>query len=133
MIAWLIIKHKVVLATTIGVTLIGEVLFFRLAHISSDLHILVPFFTFAAVLFYLLCFSWPFMGAAIIELNKRLVGASWPKAESLATFLLWFALLNVVLEIIGTVLGDAASALGVSAGSGLLAGCCRFLSRQRSV
>ena len=131
MITRLIEKRQVVLAATILLALIGTGLFFRFAEISFDLPILVPFFLFVTTLVYLFCFSWPFLGAATIEINRRLIGASWPKAEALAKFLLWFAFLGVLIAALGISTGDAEAALGVSGSCGLLAGACYYLGRLK--
>jgi hypothetical protein len=129
MIESLMEKRRVVLAATILLSLIGVGLFFRFAEISFDLPILVPFFLAAASLMYLFCFSWPFLGAATLEFNKRWIGASGPKGESLAKFLLGFALVGVVVAVVGIFTGDAGSALGVSGSCGLLAGASSYLGR----
>jgi hypothetical protein len=131
MITWLIEKRRVALAATILLSLIGTGLFFRFAEITFDLPILVPFILFVTTLIYLFCFSWPFLGAATIEINRRLIGASWPKAEALGKFLLWFALLGVLVAVLGISTGDAEAALGVPGSCGLLAGACFYLGRLK--
>lgn len=131
MISCLIENRRVVLAVTMLGSLIGTFLFFRFAEISFDLPILVPLFVFATTLIYLFSFSWPFLGAAIIEISRRLIGASSPKAESLAKFLLWFALVGGLVALWRIFTGDADSALGVSGSCGLLAGSCFYLSKTK--
>lgn len=127
----LIERRRIVLIVTILLSALGSCLFFRLAEITFDLPILVPFFVFATALIYGFCFSWPFLGAAIIEINKRLIGSSWPKPEPLAKFLLGFSLVGVLIAILGVITGDADSALGISGSLGLLAGTCHYLGRTK--
>jgi len=132
MVAWLIEKCRLVTGGTIAVSLISALVFFQFSDISFDLPISVMFYWLSTILIYLFCFSWPFLGAATIEMNNRLVGGGWSKAESLAKFLLWFALVGGIIAILGILVGDLNSALGVSGSCGLLAGSCDYLSRQRS-
>ena len=131
MISWLTERHRLVLAVTIGHSLLGTIRYFRFVDISFGLPIFV-FITFATILIYLFCYSWPFIGAAIIEANKNFIGASWLKPESLAKFLLWLALLSLLLATVGMVVGDAESALSASGSCGLLAGTCCYLRGNKS-
>lgn len=127
----LIERRRIVLVVSILLSALGSCLFFRLAEITFDLPILIPFFVFATALFYGFCFLWPFLGAAIIEMNQRLMGSSWPKPEPLAKFLLGFSLVGVLIAILGIIAGDADSALGIPGSLGLLAGSCYYLGRTK--
>ncbi len=127
----LIERRRIVLVVTILLSALGTCLYFRLNEITFDLPVLVPFFVFATSFIYGFCFSWPFLRAAIIEINKRLIGSSWPKPETLAKFLLWFSLVGVLIAILGVITGDADSALSISGNLGLLAGACYYLGRYK--
>lgn len=130
---WLIERHRTVLAVTIGISLVGYGLFFPFAEISFDLPILMPLIAVTAILSYLFGFGCPFIGAAIIEFNRRFVGASLLKPVALARLFLWFALIGLLIAIVGIAAGDAESALGVSGVCGLLAGSCLYLSRIKLI
>ena len=129
MITILIEKYRIVLVATMLLSLLGTYLFLQYAEITFDLPILLPFFLFATALLYSFCFSWPYFGAAIIEMNRQLIGSSWPKPQSLAKFLLWFAIVGALIAILGVLSGDVESALGISGSLGLLAGTCCYLGR----
>jgi hypothetical protein len=105
-------------------------MFFWIAEITYDLHILIPLFTITSILFYGFGYSMPFMYAGIIAMNKSLTGAVLIKADTLNNFLLWFAIISLPLNLLMMVLGNAIIGVGISANFGVIIGCIHYFEKS---
>ena len=124
-------NRKLILVATLAVSLLGVFVFFVSAGITYDVHILFPVFTITAMIFYIFCYAWPFIGASIIEMNKRLVGTHLFEADAIAKVLFWLAIASLPVALLIILFGGAIVAIGISGNFGLIAGCCHYLTKDK--
>ena len=105
-------------------------MFFWMADITYDLHILIPLFTMVSILFYAFGYFMPFMYAGIIEMNKSLTGVVLIKSDTLNKFVWRFAIISLPLNLLMLIFGNAMIGVGISANFGAIIGCIHYFAKS---
>jgi len=91
----------------------------------------VCFLAISSCVFYGFCYSWPFIGNAMIRLNRSIFGGALAMSPVQPRFLFWFGFVATVGCLTGLFTEDwQSSVVGLAAGLGLLAGSCHFIGLQ---
>ena len=133
MINWLTCNRKLGLLLSLVFSAIGLGMFFWVAEITYDLHILIPLFTIVSILFYGFGYSMPFMYAGINEMNKSLIGSVLIKSDTLNNFILRFAIISLPLNLLMLIFGNAIIGVGISANFGVIIGCIHYFAKSNKL
>ena len=121
---------KTIRLITIVLSMVGGLLAVLLGYTGWGMLITVAFFLISSSLIYGFCYSWPFAFEGVAQLNRHLLRTRSTRGCFFTKVLFWLGLITTISAGVGLIRGDAVAALSVSAGLGLLAGCCHVFHQN---